>query len=144
MYPLEGWLVLLVLGIVCLFVFALFELAKIRERKCFKSFFGVNPPQKREKKMISFMQVRVNNVLSSLAQNIPQAILKEEEFLKSRKKDTFDMSIYDREECKKIEAEYVAICVEIERTKKIFWKLHKIVKFYGFATKDSFKDYLPK
>ncbi|TSD02991.1 MAG: hypothetical protein Athens071416_382 [Parcubacteria group bacterium Athens0714_16] len=145
MYPLEeGWFVLLVLGVVCLFGFGLFlfsVIVKTRERKYFKSFIGVEPPKRKDKKMISFMQTRVDSVMIVLARDIQKAIDQEESFLMSNEKNAFDNAIFEHEECKKNKERYQNICRAIVRTKKIFWKLHKIIKSYGFATKDSFKDY---
>lgn len=120
----------------------MFLISNNHKRKYFKSFVGVEPPMKKDKKMISFIQPRVDAVMTILARDIQRAIDYEENFLKSNEKDMFDKVIFETEKCKTTNQRYQNICHAISRTKEIFWKLHKIVKFYNFTTKNGFKDYI--
>lgn len=125
--------------VICLVIVRLVK--KVDKERYFKSFIGVEPPKRKDKKMISFMQARVDSIMIVLARNIQKAIDQEESFLESNEKNSFDNAIFEMEECKKNKERYQNICRAIERTKKIFWKLQKICKSYGFQMKYSFKDY---
>jgi len=115
---------------------------KRNDKRYFEFFLCVQPPKRKDKKMISFMQSRVDNIMSNIAKEIQKAIGEEESFLKSNEKDSFDKAIFETKECEKNKKRYENICKTIENAKKTFWKLHKIVKSYGFATKDGFKEYI--
>lgn len=119
----------------------IWQIKKAGEERFFRSYLGVEPPKRKDKKMISFMQARVDSVMIVLARNIQKAIDQEESFLESNEKNSFDNALFEREECKKNKERYQNICRAIEGTKKTFWKLHEICKFYGFQMKSGFKDY---
>jgi len=130
----------------CWFLF--WWISKIRKERIFESFVGIEPPERKDKKMINFMQARVDNIMIILAKQIEGAIDAEESFLKSNKKEDFDRlfpidnGIDPKAEARNTRRGYLVKCNEITRTKKVFWMLHKIVNSYGFATKNGFKEYI--
>lgn len=126
-----------------LFIGILWLVKREQNKKIFKSFIGVEPSKRKDKKMINFMQERVDNIMVHLAKDIQKAIEFEETFLKSNEKSIFDKPLSgDYQEARNMVTRYKNTVAAIARAKKTFWKLHKIVKSYGFETKNGFKEYL--